>query len=225
MKKRVFYSELAYVLGILALAMGTAFMEKADFGMSMVVAPAYVLYLRLSQTWTFITFGMMEYLLQAVLLAILMLVMRRFKAAYLFSFVTAVIYGFALDGCMAAVSRIPADLLALRVAFYIFGLLLCALGVTFMFHTYIAPEAYELIVREFSSHYQISIPKFKTAYDIVSCLTAILLSFAFFGLWHFEGVKLGTVLCALINGWLIGMFGRILEALFIFRDALPLRHK
>ena len=30
--KRIFYSEAAYVLGILVLAVGTAFMERADFG-------------------------------------------------------------------------------------------------------------------------------------------------------------------------------------------------
>ena len=30
--KRIFYSELAYLLGILILALGTALMEKADFG-------------------------------------------------------------------------------------------------------------------------------------------------------------------------------------------------
>ena len=40
----VFYTELAYVLGILALALGTALMERADFGVSMVVAPAYLLH-------------------------------------------------------------------------------------------------------------------------------------------------------------------------------------
>ena len=43
--KRVFYTELAYAIGITVLALGTALMERADFGMSMVVAPAYLLHL------------------------------------------------------------------------------------------------------------------------------------------------------------------------------------
>ena len=38
--KKTFYSELAYFIGIAVLALGTAMMEQADFGMSMVVAPA-----------------------------------------------------------------------------------------------------------------------------------------------------------------------------------------
>ena len=87
--KKIFYSELAYVLGILTLAFGCAFMEKADFGLSMVVAPAYILYLKLSEVWSFISFGMMEYLLQVVLLIFMMIGIRRFKISYLFSFVTA----------------------------------------------------------------------------------------------------------------------------------------
>ena len=47
--KRIFYCELAYFLGIVVLAFGTALMEKADFGMSMVVAPAYLIHLKISE--------------------------------------------------------------------------------------------------------------------------------------------------------------------------------
>ena len=46
--KRTFYTEMAYIIGIVTLAFGTALMERADFGMSMVVAPAYLIYLKIS---------------------------------------------------------------------------------------------------------------------------------------------------------------------------------
>ena len=105
-KKGVLSSEAAYVLGIIVLALGTAFMERADFGMSMVVAPAYLFYLKLSQFIPWFTFGMAEYCFQAVLLIIIALVMRRFKSMYLFSFVTAFIYGIILDLMMAAAGMI-----------------------------------------------------------------------------------------------------------------------
>ena len=91
MQKKPFYTELAYVLGILAIALGTAFMERADFGMSMVVAPAYVLYRKFSTVWSFVTFGMMEYTLQALVLLLMGAVLRRFRLSYLFSFCTAVL--------------------------------------------------------------------------------------------------------------------------------------
>ena len=49
MKQRTFYTELAYFLGLLILALGTAFMERSDFGVSMVVAPAYLLHRKVSE--------------------------------------------------------------------------------------------------------------------------------------------------------------------------------
>ena len=66
MKKPRFYTELSYILGLSVLALGVAFMEKADFGVSMVVAPAYVLYRAISPTLPFFTFGMAEYCFQAL---------------------------------------------------------------------------------------------------------------------------------------------------------------
>ena len=90
MKKKC-STELAYVLGLMFVAIGVVLMEKADFGVSMVVAPAYLLYRALSPTWSFVTFGMAEYCLQAVLLLVMILILRRFRLSYLFSFITAVI--------------------------------------------------------------------------------------------------------------------------------------
>ena len=223
MKKRLFYTELAYLFGILAIALGTAFMERADFGMSMVVAPAYVLYLKLSATWEFVTFGMMEYTLQAIVLLLMAALLRRFRLSYLFSFFTAVLYGFALDGCMALVGLFSPATIPWRIGFFVAGALLCSLGVAFMFHTYLAPEAYELFVKEVSARFCIDIHKFKTLYDCVSCLLGVVLSFVFFGLWKFEGVKWGTILCALCNGALIGLLGKRMEARWEFADALPFR--
>ena len=48
MKKTMLYTELAYVLGMVGLSLSVALMTRADFGVSMVVAPAYLLYLKLN---------------------------------------------------------------------------------------------------------------------------------------------------------------------------------
>ena len=78
--KRTFRTELAYVFGIVFVAWGVVLMEKADFGVSMVVSPAYLLYRWLSPAWSFVTFGMAEYCLQAVLLLAIRLLLRRRQA-------------------------------------------------------------------------------------------------------------------------------------------------
>ena len=223
MKKKVFYSELAYIVGLVSLALSAAFMERADFGVSMVVAPAYLLHLKVSQYLPFFSFGMAEYTLQAVLLIVMVIVIRKFRLSYLFSFVTAVVYGFVLDLSMMCVAFIPSELLVTRIILYIIGLLGCAIGVSLLFHTYISPEVYELFVKEVSGIMKIDINKFKTIYDLSSCLLAIIMSFMFFGLWHFEGVKIGTVVCALLNGVTIGMFSKLFDRFFVFEDKLRLR--
>lgn len=133
--KRTFSTELAYVFGIVFVARGVVLMEKADFGVSMVVAPAYLLYRWLSPVWSFVTFGMAEYCLQVVLLLAMCLLLR-FRASYLFSFVTAVVYGFVLDAFMLLGAALPAGSVWLRVIYYALGMFFCAAGVSAMFHTY-----------------------------------------------------------------------------------------
>ena len=223
MKKTVLYTELAYVLGMVGLSLSVALMTRADFGVSMVVAPAYLLYLKLNPLLPFFTFGMAEYTLQAVLLLFTVLAVKKFRPYFLFSFVTAVLYGFLLDGWMLLVQRFPADSFAVRCLWYVLGLLLGAASIAFFFKTYIAPEVYELLVKELALKLSRPTHRVKTVYDCVSCAVAVVMSFAFFGLWRFEGVKLGTVICALVNGWLIGRFTALYEKGFDFRDGLPWR--
>ena len=223
MKKRTLYTEAAYVLGIAILAIGTALMERADFGMSMVVAPAYLLHLKVSQRLAFFSFGMAEYMLQAVLILMLAAIQRRAKKAYLFSFCTAVLYGFALDAAIAMVALIPGGGMAMRGIFYAAGMVLCSVGVACLFETYISPEAYELFVKEIAEKTGTPISRTKTMYDCVSCALGVAMSFMFFGFGHFEGVKAGTIICALVNGWMIGRISAMMKARVEFRDGMKMR--
>lgn len=221
--KRIFYSEMAYLVGILVLALGAACMEKADFGVSMVVAPAYLLHLKISEKLPFYSFGMSEYVLQAVLLIVLVLVLRRFKKGYLFSFVTAVFYGLVLDGYIRILGFLPLLGIPGRAFYYLIGIILCAVGISLIFHTYISPEVYDLFVKEIAADTGKDINKVKTVYDISSCTAGVILSFAFYGFGHFVGVKAGTILCALVNGWLIAQCSRFFESRFTFMDRFPWR--
>lgn len=51
-------SEIAYIIDLSLLSLGTCLMAKADFGMSMIAAPAYLLNQLLTKTVSsFFTFG------------------------------------------------------------------------------------------------------------------------------------------------------------------------
>lgn len=56
-----------------------------------------------------------------------------------------------------------------------------------------------------------------------SVVLGIALSFSFFGFGVFEGVKLGTIICAVVNGFLIGPFSKMLEHFFEFKNKFKLK--
>ena len=141
MKKKTFYTELSYVLGLVIMAFAAAFTEKADFGMSMVVAPAYILHLKMSEFWSWFTFGVAEYVLQAFVLLLMMCLLRRVKISYFLSFLTAIFYGLVLDGGSKLLALLPVPGVWKRLIAYLCGDLGVCAGVALVFHTYLPPEA------------------------------------------------------------------------------------
>lgn len=220
MKKHVFYSELAYVVGLVILALGTAMLVYGGFGTSIVVAPAYILHLKLSQTWSFFSFGMAEYVIQAVILATLLIVFRSRKWTWLLSFVTTVLYGLILDGGSLLTNLLPRSV-PLQIVLYITGIFMCTMGIALLFSTYFTPAAYELLVKVLSRHFGWKLHIVKTVYDCISCLVAVGLSFLLFG--RLEGIGIGSVVCALCYGVLIRLNTKILERIWVFEDRFPLR--
>ena len=223
MKKPVFYTEAAYVVSLLLLAVGTALMEAGGFGISMVAAPAYVLHVKLSQYWPLFTFGLTEFGTQVLALAGMMLLVRRAKWSYLFTFATAMLYGRVLDGVMALVSLIPHEAMVTRIAMYLTGLVICSAAIGLILESYFPPAAYELFVKETSAKWGKPFKTVKTVYDLSSLALAVGLSFLLLG--RLEGVGIGTVVGALVNGYLIHLFGGLYRRLFTFRDGFPWRGK
>ena len=223
MKKPVFYTEFAYIAAMLLNSMGNALMEKSDMGINMVVAPVYLTHLKLVESLPFFTFGFAEKVFQAALILITMMVVRRIKLSYFFSFCTAFLYGTLLDVMIDIAAPLPDNTLAARILLFAGGVLLCGVGVSLIFRSYISPEAYELIVKETTNRYRLDLGRFKLFYDCGSLVLGVLLSFLFYGFGHFEGVKLGTVIYAVINGPMIAFFTRLFDRFFEFRDGLGLR--
>lgn len=219
MKKHVFYAEAAYVFAVIALGFGVAFATKAGFGVSMIAAPAYTIYLKLLEYTDAITLGTVDYILQGLVIVLLSVFVGRFKISYLFSFVTAVFSGFAIDFAVWTVSFIPSESFVIRAVLFCTSLICCAFGVSCFFHTYVAPAAHELFVKEFALHFKKDIHKSKSAYDITLCVISIVLNLVFFG--GFVGIGIGTVLTALVNGLLIAGITKILEKNFEFKTGMP----
>lgn len=208
--------EFCYVPATVLLALGAALMSYADFGVSAVIAPAFLL----SQIFN-VSFGTAEYCLQGVLVLATCLIVRKFRWTYLLSFVSAVLYGWILDGWLWGLSLTGAWSIPVRLICMLIGFCISSLGVAFFFKTYLAPGAYELFVKEIARRYRLNMNKFKIVYDLTSCAVAIVLALVAFGSIFDRGIGIGTVLVALFNGLSIAFFSKLLDKTFTFFDRFP----
>lgn len=215
MKKIKMSRESAYVLGLLIMPFAVAFTVKADLGMSMIAAPTYII----SQRVSFLSYGMTEYIVQGVLLAIMCIVIKKFRVAYLMSFATAVIYGGILDFACFVTKEIPTESMAVRVILFILGMLLTSFSVALFFNTYLAPCAYDYFVAKIGTEKNLNMRKWKLAFDFSMLIVSVILSLVLFH--KFVAINFGTLIMALLNGNLISFFSNQMQKRVDFFDRLP----
>lgn len=213
--KKPFYSEIIYFLAIIIISFSVAMLTAADFGVSMIVAPAYIV----SQTFTFLTFGQAEYIVQSILLIILCLVLRKFKPIFLMSFATCIIYGLFLDLWRLIIPMFNPNVYApgsmslpVRIIFFVLGVVLTSLSVALSFKTYLYPQLYDFFVKSVSNKFNVKLGKFKTAFDLSFLALSLILSFAIFK--RLVGVGWGTIVMAFVNGTLISLFSKLFDKFF-----------
>lgn len=214
-KKLVLKSEAVYLTAIIILSFAVAILSVADFGLSMIVSPAYLLSVKSGK----LTFGQAEYILQAALFLIFIIVMRKFKVVYLSSFITCLIYGFALDmwrkiPCFnPSVVQSASVAVWVRIVAFIGGVVLTSFSIALFYKTYFYPQVYDFFVKGVSAKYGIKTAKFKTAFDVVMLVISVALSLILFK--GFVGVKWGTLVMAAVNGTLIGWFLKLIDKVFV----------
>lgn len=220
LKKIKIYSEFVYILAQLGLTLAVAIMAAADFGISMIVAPAYIV----SQKFTIFTFGQWDYIIQGILFIVFCICMKKFKFTYFVSFITCVIYGTILDMWRSVIPALnptvtpPGSMdLWVRILMFIVGELLTAFTVMLFFKTYIYPQVCDLFVKGVVAKYGFDQTKCKRIFDLCCLALSLILTLVLFK--DFVGIKWGTVIITLINGVLIGFFANIYDKYF---ETVPL---
>lgn len=208
MRKRTIYSEALYLLAIVILALAVNMMSVANFGMSMIVCPAYIM----SEKFAFLTYGMAEYLIATIVFIIFCLVMKKFKITYLFSYLTGILYAFCSD-LIKMIFPLYEMSMGIRFIFFLIGMLLSGLAIALFYKTYLYPQIYDFFVKEVAQKYQVSIKIFKTSFDCVFLVISILMSYLLFG--KLIGIGIGTVIMAGCNGMMIEQFQKNIDRYFI----------
>lgn len=222
MKKITLHSELIYVISILILSFSVAMVSAADFGLSMIVSPAYIL----SQKLGFLTFGQSEYVVQALLFIIFCILMKKVKLIYFSSFITCLIYGAVLDFWRAVIPMFNPEITApgsmampLRITFFALGTLITALAIAMCFRTYLYPQVYDFFVKGITEHFALDRTKFKIVFDMIFLAISCIMTIVFFK--KFVGIGIGTLITTLVNGFLIGMSGKFFDKFFEVKPLFP----
>ena len=220
MKNKISHTaEAAWILGIIMCSLGVCFSVKSDFGVSMVIAPAYIAYLKLSEIIPWFTLGMAEYSMQGILIVLLSIVVGRFKLKYLLCFLTAVLHGVFVDVWSVILEPLVCETIFQRCIFCAAGAIVSGAAIALMLRTYLPQEVYELAVKEISEKFSASVNKVKWIYDISSLVLAVLLMLLLFHRFSFDMIGIGTLILTVVNTPIITLFGKLLDKFFNFTPA------
>lgn len=225
MKKLNRSSELLWLLGVLLVAFGVSICSKADLGVSMIAAPAFIVSEALLPLSDLFSVGVVEYLIQGLMLIVLCLIVRRFDWRYLLAFAVAVIYGYTLNFFLWLLGGVEFSEPWLRWVMLIVGDAITSLGVACFFRTYLPLQVYELFVAEIALRFRFKVEKTKLIFDVSLLAISVLLALVLFGdvgsfdwtsigITSYHSLGLGTLVTTVINTPLIALSGKLLDRLF-----------
>ena len=199
-----------WILSITLCSLGICLCTKADFGLSMIAAPPYIIHCFMRDMFSWYTQGTSEYIWEAVLLVLTCIIVRRFRPRFLLSFVTAVLNGFGIDLWLRVFGGNGAyESLAARIAAFVIGSVIISIAIAFVFRTTLPPQVYELLVTEVSDKFGFDKSKIKLVNDICMLVITVVLARVLTHAW--TGVGIGTVIVTFANAPMIKFFGKIID--------------
>lgn len=220
MKKIRIPSEAVYFIAIIVMALSVAMISASDFGLSMIVSPAYLVSLKIG-----ISFGQGEYIMQGIMFIILCILMRKVKLVYFVSFLTGLIYGAVLDLWrlipLFDPSKTPPETISMpaRILLFAFGMMLTSFAVALFFKVYIYAQVYDFFIVAVAVKYKLNVNKFKIIFDFSFLALSVILTFALFG--KIVGIGWGTLVMAALNGVMITLFGKVIDKTVEIKPGIP----
>lgn len=226
-------AEIFWILGIFLVPLGAAICNKANLGISMIAAPAFIIHSAIEHLVpSFFTIGVVEYIVQAFFSLLLCLVILKVKLKYVLAILVGVIYGYVLDMWLLIIGSDPVEEIWLRYVLLVVGCTVTAMGVACFFRTYMPLQSYELFVTEISSRFKLNVNKVKWIYDVALLVLSIVLAFTLFGdvktfNWSeiyktsYHHLGLGTIIATFINSPIITITGKLFDKVLGKHPLIP----
>lgn len=196
-----------FLIGLFINSLGVSLITKANLGTSPISSIPYVLSLNFP-----FTLGQFTIAFSLLLILLQFLILRRnFKAEHLLQIPISILFGYFIDLTMVMLFFVEPSNYLSCILYLLIGCLILGFGVYTEVLANVAMLPGESFVRAVSSTWKTEFGTTKVAFDVSLTVIAAGLSFLF--AHRLDGVREGTIIAALLVGFIARLFGRKLSFL------------
>ncbi len=200
---------IIFLIGLFINSLGVSLITKANLGTSPISSIPYVLSLNFP-----FTLGQFTIAFSLLLILLQLLILRRnFKAEHLLQIPISILFGYFIDLTMVMLFFVEPNNYISCIMYLLIGCLILGFGVYTEVLANVAMLPGESFVRAVSATWKTEFGTTKVAFDVSLTVIAAILSFVF--AHRLDGVREGTIIAALLVGFIARLFGRKLSFLEI----------
>ncbi len=193
---------IIFLIGLFINSLGVSLITKANLGTSPISSIPYVLSLNFP-----LTFGEFTIAFSLALIVIQLIILRRnFKLEHLLQIPISILFGYFIDLTMVLLFFIQPQNYLLSLVYLLIGCVILGFGVYTEVLANVAMLPGESFVRAVSSTWKTEFGSTKVAFDASLTIIAAILSLLF--THRLNGVREGTIIAALLVGFIARLFGR-----------------
>ena len=205
MEKRKRY--LIFLVGLFVNSLGVSLITKANLGTSPISSIPYVLSLNFP-----FTLGNFTIFFSIFLIVLQLIILRKnFKLEHILQIPVSIIFGYFIDLTMILFSWVNPEAYIMKIVYLLIGCLILGVGVYMEVLADVVMLPGESFVRAIVLTWKTNFGTTKICFDVSMSVIAAVLSFVFAG--RLAGIREGTVIAALLVGFIARLIGKKLAFL------------
>lgn len=206
-KKEIFERYIIFIVGLFINSLGVSMITKADLGTSPISSIPYVLSLHYPMT-----LGQFTIIFSILLIILQLIILRKnFKLEHVLQIPVSIVFGYFIDFSMIILSFVNPTVYITKVIYLLLGCVVLGIGVYMEVLANVVMLPGESFVRAIVFTWKPEFGITKVAFDVSMTVIAALLSFVLMG--QLAGVREGTIIAALLVGFIARLIGKILSFL------------
>ena len=198
---------LIFLVGLFVNSLGVSLITKANLGTSPISSIPYVLSLNFP-----FTLGNFTIFFSIFLIVLQLIILRKnFKLEHILQIPVSIIFGYFIDLTMILFSWVNPETYIMKIVYLLIGCLILGVGVYMEVLADVVMLPGESFVRAIVLTWKTNFGTTKICFDVSMSVIAAVLSFIFAG--SLAGVREGTVIAALLVGFIARLIGKKLAFL------------